>query len=153
RGHANVARRADVEIELVVGPYGQEFPAVRSIARQVVVDDRRLRRVVELIGDPVDLRNLVDLGDVKRAVVEGEAVRRVETAGDRLDLFLAVLVGDGVDLVDVAGADIHVAPVIDPQRAGIGDPGGIDLDVEAFGQGQPGHRQLVDGGGDRQRRH
>jgi hypothetical protein len=32
RRHADVARRADVEIELVVGPYGQKLPAVRRIS-------------------------------------------------------------------------------------------------------------------------
>src|SRR5262245_50349264 len=33
RWHADVARRANVEIELVVRPDGQEFPAMRGIAR------------------------------------------------------------------------------------------------------------------------
>ena len=60
RRHADVARCADVEIELIVGPDGQEFPTVRRVVRQIAVDDRRLRRVVELAFDIVDLRDLVD---------------------------------------------------------------------------------------------
>src|SRR5215469_18389607 len=73
RWHAVVARRTDVEIELVVGPDGQELPAVRRVVRQIAIDHRRLRRVVELTFYVVDLRDLVDLSDIERAVVESDA--------------------------------------------------------------------------------
>jgi hypothetical protein len=60
RGHTDVARRADLEIELVVRPDGEELPAMALIFRQVVVDDDRLRRVVEVVLDLFDLRNSGD---------------------------------------------------------------------------------------------
>jgi hypothetical protein len=109
------ARRADVEVEFVVGSDGQELPPVRLIARQVVVDDRRLRRVAEVVLDIVDLRDLVQLRDVERAIVERDAIRPVQTRHQRLDLALAVLVGDGIDRVAQARADKNGSLVADPQ--------------------------------------
>ena len=41
RRHADVAGRADVEIELVVGADGQELPAVRLVFGEIIVDDDR----------------------------------------------------------------------------------------------------------------
>jgi len=77
RRHADVAGRTDVEIEPVVGSDGEKFPAVRLVARQVVVDDRRFGRVVELVLDIVDLRDLVQFGNIERVVVVGDAVRTI----------------------------------------------------------------------------
>ena len=138
-----VARLADRNVELVVGPDGDELPAVRLVLRQVRVDHRRLGRVVENVLDVVDLGDLRQLGDVERAVVIGEPVRPIEPGGDRLELGLAVLLDDGGDLVAEAGADEHGALVADAQRARIGDAAGIDLDVEAGRQLELGGRQLV----------
>ena len=45
---ADVARRADGYVQQVVGAKADEFPAVRTICGESVVDDFRLRRVVEL---------------------------------------------------------------------------------------------------------
>src|SRR6266852_2769565 len=78
RWHADVARRANLEIELVVGPDGQKLPAVRLVLRKVTIDDRRLRRVVEVVLDLFDPRDLGQLGDVERAVVKGDPIRAVE---------------------------------------------------------------------------
>src|SRR5260221_13296928 len=47
--HADVARRANLEIELLVGPDGQIFPTVRLVLRQVAEDDGRLRGDRELV--------------------------------------------------------------------------------------------------------
>ena len=152
RRHADVARRADVEIELVVRPDGQKLPAMRLVVRQIAIDEGRLRRVVELALDIVDLRDLVDLGDVERTVVEGDAVGRMQPARQHLDLTLAVLVDQRIDLVEQTAADENGALVADPQRARIADPAGIDLDMEVRGQFQLGLRQLVGGGGDRRRK-
>ena len=151
RWHADVAGRADVEIQLVVGPDGQELPAMRFIARQIVIDDGRLGRIVELGLDIVDLRDLVELGDVERAVVQRYAVRPPQAGEQRLDLVLAVLVDDRIDPVERAGADEQSALVIDPERARLRHPAGIDLDVEIPWHLQHGDRELVEGRCERRR--
>ena len=70
------------------------------ILRQIVVDEDRLRRIVEIVLDLLDLRNFRELRDVQRAVLEGEAIRPIEARVDRLDLAFAVLLDDRVDLVE-----------------------------------------------------
>jgi hypothetical protein len=67
--------------------------------------------------DLLDLGDLRQLGDVERAVLEGDAVRTIEAGGQHLDLALAVLVDDGIDLVDQAAADEHRALVAQPASA------------------------------------
>ena len=101
-GRHVVAGLADRNIELVVGADADELPAVGLVLRQIVVDHRRLRRTVEIVLDLVDLGDLREFGDVERAVLEGEAVGAMQARGDRLDLALAVLVDDGIDLADEA---------------------------------------------------
>src|SRR5262245_41282313 len=97
--HADVARRADLEIELLVGPDGEIFPTVSFVLRQVTEDDGRLRRVVELVFDVFDFRDLGELGDVERALVQDDAVRAIEPGGEDLHLALSAFVDDGVDFV------------------------------------------------------
>src|SRR6266705_2605732 len=99
RRHADVAGRADLEVELLVGPDGEIFPAVRLVLRQVAQNDRGLGRIVEIVLDLLDLRDLVEFGNVERALVQGDAVRAMQARGDDLDLALAVLLDDGVYLV------------------------------------------------------
>ena len=70
----DVAWRADRNVELLVRPNGDEFPAVRLVLRELVVDEDRLRRVVEVVLDGVEARDLGQLGDVERALVELTAV-------------------------------------------------------------------------------
>jgi len=85
RWHADVAWRADIKIELIVGANGEELPAVCLVLRQIVVDNNRLGRVVEVILDLLNLRDLRELGDVESAVGERETVRPVEARVERLD--------------------------------------------------------------------
>ncbi len=106
-----------------------------------------------MILDVVDLRDLRQLGDVERAVVERDAAGAKEPGEERLRLALAVLVGDRIDLVGDARADEHRALVADPQRARVGHAAGIDFDLEILGRLQLCDRQLVGRGRDRQRRH
>ena len=138
-----VAGLPDRDIELVVGTDRDELPAVGFVLGQVVVDHRRLRRIVEHVLHMLDLGNLRQLGDVERAVVEGDAVRPVEARRQHLDLAFAVLVDDGIDLVDQAAADEHRALVAERERTGIRHAGGIDLDVEAGRGLEFCDRQLV----------
>src|SRR5215468_7748708 len=109
--HAVVTRLTDRDVELVVGTDADELPAMRFILRQVVVDHRKFGRVVEVVLDLLRLRDLRQLGDVERAVLEREAVRSIETRVEHLDLALAVLLDDGMHLVDQAAADEHSALV------------------------------------------
>src|SRR6266446_6395003 len=146
RGHTDVARRADLEIELVVRPDGEELPAMGLIFRQIVVDDDRLWRVVEVVLDLFDLRNSGELRDVQYAVLEGEAVWPIQPRVDRLDLALFAPVDDGIDLVEQAAADEHRALVPLPQRARIAYARRIELDLEALRRLQLLDRQLVGGG-------
>jgi hypothetical protein len=99
---------------------------------QVVIDHGRLRRVVEDIVNLVDLGDLGELRDEQRTVVEGNAVRPIQAGRQHLDLALALLVGDRIDLVDKAAADEHRALVALRQRARVRHAGSIDLD------GKPG---------------
>src|SRR5207253_6572148 len=54
---ADIARRADVYVELVVRSDGDEPPSVRLLIGQVVVDDDGLRRIVEVVLDFFELRS------------------------------------------------------------------------------------------------
>src|SRR6266566_6517120 len=111
RRHANIARCTDVEIQLVVRTDGEKFPAVRLVFGQIIVDNHRLGRVIEVVLDLLNLRDLRDLGEVERAVGESEAVRPIESRVERFDLASASLVSDGIDLVREAGANEHGALV------------------------------------------
>src|SRR5262245_29580512 len=92
RGNADVTGRAHIDVELVVGPERYELPAVRLVVRELVVDDDRLRRIVEIVLDVLELRDLGPLRDVERALAEGEAVRSIQPRGQDLELGLAALV-------------------------------------------------------------
>ena len=152
RRHADVARRADVEIQLVVGSDGQILPAVRLVLRQIAVDDGGLRRVVEVVLDLVDLRDLRQLGDVECAVMQRDAVRTIEVLGDDLDLAFAALVDNRVELVQGPVADKHGALVAQAQRARVRDAAGVDFDLEPLRHLQLVDRHFVGRGRERRRR-
>src|SRR5712691_344816 len=113
------------------------------MVEKIAVDDHGLRRVVEVVLDLFELRNLGAFGDVERAVEESETVRPVQARGDDFCLAFPVPVDDRIDLVEEAVADEHGAPVTEPQRARIRDPTGIDLDLETLGQLELRNRQFV----------
>ena len=123
---------------------------MRLVLRQVLDDYGRLRRVVEIVLDVIDLRELGQLHDVERAVLEGDAVGAIEAGSNNLDLALAALVDDGIDLVEQPRPDEHRALVAERERSRIGHSAGIDLDLEALGRLEFVDRQLVRRG--RQRR-
>src|SRR3954469_7954542 len=115
---------------------------MRLVLREVVADQRRLRRAVEVVLDVVVAPDLRELGDVERALVEGEPVRAMQAGGDDLGLVLAILLGEGIDLVEEARADEHRALVADANRAGIADARGEYLDLEALRNLELRDRQL-----------
>jgi len=89
-----VAGLSNINVQLVVGPDGDELPAMGFILGQIVVNDHRLRRVVEIVLDLLDLGDLGELGDIQRAILERDAVRPIEARSDDLDRPLAVLVDE-----------------------------------------------------------
>ena len=115
------------------------------ILRQIVVNDDWLRRVVEVVLDLFDLRDSGELRDIQRAILEGQAVRPIKPRVDRLDLAVAILLDDGVDLVEKAAADEHRALVPLPQRARIAYARRIDFNLKAVRDFQLVDRQLVGG--------
>src|SRR6266446_10027492 len=133
RRHADIAWCTDIEIELVVGADGEELPAVRLVLGQIVVDNNRLGRVIEVVLDLLNLRDLRELGDVESAVGERETVRPVEARVERLDLASARLLVDGVDLVKETCTNEHGALVALAQRTRIRDTACIELDLKALG--------------------
>jgi hypothetical protein len=58
---------------------------VRGIARELVGDYDGRRRSIEPVLDVVQAHDAVDRRDIKRAVVERDAHRPTETAGDSPD--------------------------------------------------------------------
>src|SRR6185295_6190892 len=102
-----------------------------------VVDDRgRPRRVVEPLLDAVVAQDAADRGDIERAVLEGDAVRRLEAARD--DAGFAAPGRHGIDLV-AARADEERPVRAEGERARLGQPRGVDADREAFGQADVGY--------------
>jgi hypothetical protein len=140
---ANVARRADIDVELVVRSQAHELPAVRLVVEKIAVDHDGLRRIVEVVLDVLQLGDASAFGDIERAPVEDEAVGPVHARGDHFHLAFAVTVDDCVDLVEQAVADEYGPLVANPQRTCIRDTARIDFDVETLGQLQLRSRQLV----------
>ena len=103
--HDDVAGRADVEVQLAVRAHREEFPEVAGLLLRIeVVDhDLGLGRIVEPVLDAVVARDAVALGDVQRALAERDAVGRVQALQDRLDLALAAVVDDRVDVLRDCG--------------------------------------------------
>src|SRR5262249_52534767 len=127
-------------------------PTVRLVLRQVAEDDGRLRRVVELVFDVLDFRDLGQLGDIERPLMQDDAVRAIEPGRDDLDFALSVLVDDGVDLVLDAARHEYRALVAEPKRPRIIDAARINVDRETLRRFELVERELV-GGGRGRRRH
>ena len=127
--HTDVARRADVEIQLAVRAERQVLPAVRSVLGQRLVDHLHLGRAVELALDPFHLGDPVDLGDVERTILESDAVRQIEALGDRLDLAAAALVDDRIDVAGDTARDEQRSPVTPRHHARVVDAVRPELDL------------------------
>ena len=84
--------------------------------------------------DVVNLGNLVQLGDIERAIMDGDAVRPAQLRQYRFDLGPTTAVGHRIDPVEQPSADKHRSPIADPQRARLGHAAGKDLDVEVLRQ-------------------
>src|SRR5262249_61580723 len=113
---ADVTGRSDVDVELVVGAHRDEFPSMRLVVGELIVDDDGLGWIVEIVLDLFELRNFGAFGGVERAGMEGEAVRPIQARGDDFELSFSIRLADGVDLVEESGAGRDRAPVAGPRR-------------------------------------
>ena len=131
RRNADVEGRSERQIEPAILVDGDVFPAMRGVGRHVVIHHLAGAEIVEIGFGVFVFDQLVDRDDVERAVEEGEAGRHVEALEDGLDLLLAAIVLDRIDVAEAEGADEQralVAPGHLPRRQ---HAGGIDFDLEA----------------------
>ena len=108
---------------------------MRSIRGESVVDDFRLRRVVELCFDIGIAQDAVDFGYVQVAIFNGDAVGVIQTAGeddDPLCFVVAVFVAQCVHAAAGASADKQGAVWAEAHRASACYPFGVYANVESF---------------------
>ncbi len=133
RRHDDVARRADVVVELAVGSEREELPEMAWLVLwiEAVDDDLGRGRIVELVLDAVVARDAMVLGDVQRALAEDDTVRRLHALEQGLHFALAAAVDDRVNLFQLASADEHRALVAEGHGTRAGRALGPDLDLES----------------------
>ena len=85
-----------------------------AIARQVIDDAHRFRRILQPALDVIEAQDAPDLGDVEGAGMEGDAVRRLQVPGD--DVHAAAAGGYRIDTVADA-ADEKRAALAERERA------------------------------------
>ena len=130
-GRQIVAGRTERDVEPAVLVEGEIFPAVRRVGRHVVVDDLRLRHLVEVGFGIVVLVELVDIDDIERAVAVGDAGRHLHALEDGLDRALAALVGDRVDVGGQKRADEERAVLAPRHLPRLRQAARPQLDLEA----------------------
>ena len=134
RRRADVAGRANRDVEHVVRSEGNELPGMALIRiRQVVEDGDWLGRCVEVLLDVVEAEDLARGGHVQCAVPHRNAIGLAQAAGDGQDLIglvIAVAVDDRVDVAHVLGPDEHRALRAERHHAGVADVLGEDLEFE-----------------------
>src|SRR5690242_13831666 len=135
RRNADIEGRSKRNVEPAILVDRDIFPAMRGVGRHVVIHHLAFAELVEIVLGIVVANELVDGDDVERAVLEGEAGGHVEALEDGLDLFLAVVVLDRIDVAETEGADEQralVAPGYLPRCEHARSP---DLDLETLRQG------------------
>ena len=139
-----VARRADGHVELIVGTNLDELPAMGLVLGEIVIDEHRSRRLVEVGLDIGVFGDLRDLRDVERPILERDAVGPMQTLGDDLHLALAVDIRHGVDAPGDPGADKDRTLVAHLHGAAVGEARCIDLELESVGEMQLVQGKLVE---------
>src|SRR3984957_324918 len=131
RGNADVEGRSERNVEPAILVGREILPAMGGIGRHVVIDHLAVAELVEIGFGVVVFDQLVGGDDVKRAVAERQASGHVQALENGLDLLLAAIVLDGVDVAEAEGADEQralVAPGHLPRRQ---HARRVDLDLEA----------------------
>ena len=112
----------------------QVFPAMGHVRRHVVIDHLAFRHLVEVGFGILVLQDPADVDHVEGAVAIGEPGRHLESGQDGLDLLLAVLVDDGVDVADAERADEQRALVAHRHLPRAVHALRVHADLEALGQ-------------------
>src|SRR6267378_2582415 len=105
RRDPDVEGRAERQVEPAILIDGDILPAMRGIGGHVVIHDLAVAELVEIGFGVVVFDQLVDRDDVQRTILEREAGGHVQTLEDGLDLFLAAIVFDGIDVAEAERAD------------------------------------------------
>src|SRR5438445_9669759 len=141
---ADVARRADGDVEPAVRAEPNELPAVVRFAGIAVGDDCGFGPRAELRFDIVEAQDAVHFGDIERAVAQGHAVRHTQARGERDDLRgFRVAVAHRVDSAAGLRADEEHVVLAQRQRARVGNAVGEDADLEAGGKLDAFDRQAL----------
>ncbi len=130
RRNADIEGRSERHVEPAVLVGSEVFPAVRHIGRHVVIDHLAVAELVEIGFGVVISDQLVDGDDVERAVLERQSGRHVDFLEDGLDLFLAALVGDGIDVAEIERADEQRAVVAPGHLPRLQHARRVDFDLE-----------------------
>ena len=105
---------------------------MRLVGRQVVIDQHRRRRMVEVRLDVVVAGDPIQLGDIQRTVMERDAVWPIQPLGDHLHGRFRPIGArhHRIHLVQQPVADEHRPRRRNRQRTRIRHPGRIRLDLE-----------------------
>ena len=134
RRRADVARRADRNVELSVRAKRDELPAVMGVGRIGIAGHFGLGRAGEITRDVAEAQDAVHRADVEGAVAKRDAARRVESTGHDEHLvhsIVAVAIHERVHLALGARAHEHDAGRTDRHLAGARHVAGVDGDAEA----------------------
>ena len=113
--HADVARRADADIQQPVRAEADELRAVVRLARQAIGDEHRQRRVLQPVVDRIEAHDLRDRRHVKLPAAIRHACRQRQARDQRVHATRFALID--LDRVDLALA--HAADVDDALAVGI----------------------------------
>src|SRR6185436_11954660 len=89
---ADIARRADRNIEKSVWSEADEFLSVMRLRGQITFDDDCRWWLFEFGFDVVVAGDAADLGDIQRAFSKRDTARVLQSLGDRVDLIGLVIV-------------------------------------------------------------
>jgi hypothetical protein len=131
---ANVAGRADGNVEEAVGTETDELPAVQRVVWIAVVEHDRVRRMLEVALDVVIAEDSPCVGHVEGAVAERDTVRRGETRSDHQSVVtdaVVVSVDDGVNHARTLGADEERSILAERHLASVLRAAREEADVEA----------------------
>ncbi len=130
---ADVAGRADGDVEPVIRAHGEVTPAVAGAVGHVGVDDGGIAGIGKAVLDagPFDDPSL--FGDVEVAAAEGDAIGDIEAPREDVALVrpaVAVGVAQGIEAAAIPGADEHGAVLAQGHGSRPGHVGRENADME-----------------------